>query len=391
MKLFLLLFGAAIIYSSEVLSKQERNVVNVAAYPTKLWKWKLIFFLIHGSFSDDIQTRIRAAMNEIASTTLTHNRPCIRFIERNGPNEFEQNYIYFQPSVGNKSCSSDVGMQGGQQDIFVDDTCWTKPQLMYHTLHALGLWDEHIRPDRDNFVTVHWDNIAEVNRNKFTKLTYESASLLGIPYDYTSLMHIGPYKYANDTNRPTLSVATPGMVIGQSIAMSANDVKKVQLHYHCGVDISHVPQPERLVDCSFERNICNMTNDPSASFNWTRSNTRRDHSNGQGYYVFAEATGNANEIARMVSPTLPPGGYCVIVAYSMSGNDTGRLEIVASDIDKSTVIQVISGRQVPAWEENKTNFISRLSWVLEISAYIGPSQTTGIAMDDVVVYRGPCL
>lgn len=74
-----------------------------------------------------------------------------------------------------------------------------------------------------------------MNRNKFTKLTYESASLLGIPYDYTSLMHIGPYKYANDTNRPTLSVATPGMVIGQSIAMSANDVKKVQLHYHCGV------------------------------------------------------------------------------------------------------------------------------------------------------------
>lgn len=59
--------------------------------------------------ADTHETRIRKVLNEIVSTTRTHNRPCIQFIERVGVNklDYKQLYIlstkYGNQKVGNNN------------------------------------------------------------------------------------------------------------------------------------------------------------------------------------------------------------------------------------------------------------------------------------------------
>jgi len=38
-------------------------------------------------------------------------------------------------------------------------SCHKKGAVMHEVLHTLGFFHEHNRPDRDNFVTIHFDNI----------------------------------------------------------------------------------------------------------------------------------------------------------------------------------------------------------------------------------------
>lgn len=58
--------------------------------------------------------------------------------------------------------------------------------------HALGFNHEQSRPDRDEYVTVNFDNIQTSFRNNFDKRTTTDA-MTNVPYDYSSAMHYGPY------------------------------------------------------------------------------------------------------------------------------------------------------------------------------------------------------
>ena len=54
-------------------------------------------------------------------------------------------------------------------------------------VHALGFWHEQSRPDRDNYVTIFWNNIDPSQQGNFAKYS-TGIDLLGFPYDYYSIM-----------------------------------------------------------------------------------------------------------------------------------------------------------------------------------------------------------
>ncbi len=56
-------------------------------------------------------------------------------------------------------------------------------------MHTLGFLHEHQRPDRDEFVEILWDNIAEEKRSQYTKLTDGGESTYGTTYNLYSVMH----------------------------------------------------------------------------------------------------------------------------------------------------------------------------------------------------------
>ena len=40
----------------------------------------------------------------------------------------------------------------------------------YQILHALGFWHEQMRPDRDDYIKINFDNISPAMKNNFNKM-----------------------------------------------------------------------------------------------------------------------------------------------------------------------------------------------------------------------------
>ena len=101
------------------------------------------------------------------------------------------------------SCSSYVGRKGGAQLVTMSDYCFSFGHAVHVIGHTIGLWDEHSRPDRDNYIDVLYDNIIETETDKFGKLCDEKFKLVpDVGYDIESIMHYGPYAYSKNNNGP---------------------------------------------------------------------------------------------------------------------------------------------------------------------------------------------
>ena len=60
---------------------------------------------------------------------------------------------------------------------------------MHEFLHAAGFYHEMARADRDDYITIHLENIQVGRKDSFA---LESHVDQGTPYDYLSVLHYGP-------------------------------------------------------------------------------------------------------------------------------------------------------------------------------------------------------
>jgi len=59
-------------------------------------------------------------------------------------------------------------------------------------MHALGAFHEHNRSDREDHITIVWNNIPETWKDQFKKNAEDEATFWNVPYDLGSVMHYGP-------------------------------------------------------------------------------------------------------------------------------------------------------------------------------------------------------
>merc|ERR1719309_633139 len=185
----------------------------------KRWPGGVLVYTIDKSLARNsgAMAAIRDGMNEWTSKT------CIRFKLRTN----ERAYAYFRSGSG---CSSYVGRTGRSQPITLGRGCLYKGIVAHEIGHALGFYHEQSRPDRDNYVTIHWNNIISDMKFNFNKYGRNTIDSLGTPYDYSSVMHYGSRSFSRN-GRPTITAKKSGVKLGQRSGLSAIDAQQMNLMY----------------------------------------------------------------------------------------------------------------------------------------------------------------
>ncbi len=182
------------------------------------------FYWTNGIAIYDIDPRL--PMQQRVTDAIAHweEHTTIRFIRRTSANASQYpNYIYFQPGLG---CSSYVGMIGGKQPINLATGCSTG-NTIHEIGHALGLWHEQSRADRDAFVTIAYENIIPSMAFNFDKHVSDGEDIGD--YDYASIMHYP--RWAFSKNGKDTIIPNGEYEIGQRDSLSAGDIAAIEYMY----------------------------------------------------------------------------------------------------------------------------------------------------------------
>ena len=178
------------------------------------WPGGVVPYVLSSSFPTP--SRVTNAIAHIEANTTG-----IDFVVRTT----QSNYIEFRTSTG---CSSNVGRIGGRQYVSLASGCSTG-NTIHELLHALGMFHEHTRCDRDSFVIINTANIQSGYSGNFTKQCTNATDYSS--YAEGSIMHYGAYAFSSN-GLPTI-VSRRGLdsQMGQRTGMNSTDISTMETLY----------------------------------------------------------------------------------------------------------------------------------------------------------------
>ncbi|VDO42616.1 unnamed protein product [Haemonchus placei] len=128
------------------IRRQKRQIDRRATR----WVENKVFYYFDPSVEEKAQKIVRKALSYISART------CIDFHEDlSATNRIRINK--------GKICFSYVGMQGGEQDLFLNKACCTVGSVVHEFMHALGVWHMQMRDDRDHYIRVDLSSVPVIN------------------------------------------------------------------------------------------------------------------------------------------------------------------------------------------------------------------------------------
>ena len=212
------------------LLRDETHVSQraVTSYQRRLWINQTVIYEIEDTFNSFGNQTILEAIDVMLNVT------CLKFVKRST----ELGYIRF---IKGTSCSSSIGRVGRVQFIRLTTGCsYSLGIVLHEILHAIGLWHEQSRPDRDSYVTVHEENILMDKKHNFARRLDRAVDYQGSKYDYGSVMHYRTTDFASCSNCFTLNVNNDHEYekqgrprLGQRIGLSPSDIIQINHLYKC--------------------------------------------------------------------------------------------------------------------------------------------------------------
>jgi Astacin (Peptidase family M12A) len=210
----------------ESAPKKDSNARAINADVVKLWPGATVPYTVNSNVAAGAISMINTAISDWAASTP------VRFV----PRTTQADYVEFTAATVN---DSHVGRQGGKQIVnFVQtNSSPVVVRALTHEIgHAIGLFHEQSRVDRDNFININWGNIKPGKEHNFK--TYLEDGKNGIDlqtFDFNSIMLypsvIGDPDFVYNTTIPTLT-RKDGTVFGQGNFLSAGDVFSANYMYN---------------------------------------------------------------------------------------------------------------------------------------------------------------
>ena len=147
-----------------------------------------------------------------------------------------------------RECMSHLGYAGERQTVSLGDDCASTGGALHELGHTIGLYHEHSRPDRDNYIVVLLENLRRPDNRKhfFTVPRILFNSVPDVGYDIESIMHYGPFAFAREIDGYTLRTVairedadlnvlqcTNHLPMGQRKQLSSKDKLRLNKLYQC--------------------------------------------------------------------------------------------------------------------------------------------------------------
>lgn len=210
--------GDMMITGAQKASLKTRNAVNNAF---ARWPNGVIPYAVDNGIAN-LKPMIAQAAEHIRNKTNN----CVRFVPRTN----ERDYVWM--IYGNKGCWSWIGKQGGAQELHLGNGCGYFGLVVHEMLHAVGFAHEQNRADRDQHLTIFWDNIDKNQRYNFDIL---GGGLTYTNFDYNSIMLYGEYAFTAYRDRKTMEAKNKFKIIEpwQKPGMTDWDSYEVKRYYNC--------------------------------------------------------------------------------------------------------------------------------------------------------------
>lgn len=200
-------FPRSDIFSSESITKDglHQDVVGGA------WPGGIVPFTCHAS----LVAVVNAAIAEWEKFTA------VQFI--NFDPMLHRSFAHFQPNSKN---ASPVGCYPGENPVLLRPSV-SLPTVLHEIGHLLGLWHEHARHDRDNYILYMPENVHEGFRSQFDPIPGLPDS--NIQYDFVSIMHYPSDMFAKPGTKTIERI--DGKVLKTNVSISIGDALKIMEIY----------------------------------------------------------------------------------------------------------------------------------------------------------------
>jgi len=194
--------------------------------------------------SNELNSREKKAVKEAVAHFNSKLGGCIQIRpKRSG----DQSYVRVIKGSG---CYSWLGRKQSNQHqtLSLGFGCYARDTIMHEFIHAFGFNHEQNRPDRDDYVKIHFENILPGFENQF-QIKKFAPETFDVPYNGKSIMHYESTDLSKN-GEPTITSkiqSIPTHQLGSGTDLAESDILKLKKMY-CPTGPKPNPNPNPPID-----------------------------------------------------------------------------------------------------------------------------------------------